>query len=106
MAQKLINGPQSRAPSRWGESAKNLTASRHQGCLNNVPFKTQSKAETGERRETMDGKWKEEGERLRIGTWNVRSLNKFGRSKEVKQVMERYRLNILGVSEVRWKGQG
>src|SRR6266581_8707580 len=89
-----------------GESAKNLTASRHQRCLNNAPFKTQSKEETGERRETMDGKRKEEGERLRIGTWNVRSLNKVGKLEEVKREMGRYRLSILGVSEVRWKGQG
>ena len=54
----------------------------------------------------MDGKRKEEGGRLRIGTWNVRSLNKVGKLEEVKREMERYRLSILGVSEVRWKGQG
>ena len=54
----------------------------------------------------MDGKWKEEGERLRIGMRNVRSLNKVGKLEEVKREMERYRLSILRVSEVRWKGQG
>src|SRR6266568_5325775 len=51
-----------------GRGCEEFTASRHQGCLNNVPFKTQSKEETGERRETMDGKRKEEGEMLKIGT--------------------------------------
>ena len=48
-------------------------------------------------------------ERLGIGTWNVRSLNETGRLKgrfeEVKSEMKRCELNVLGVSEVRWKGQ-
>ena len=46
------------------------------------------------------------GMRLKIGTWNVRTMNKVGKLEEVNREMERYGLNILGIIEVRWKGQG
>lgn len=77
------NGPQSRAPLKWGEGAKNLTASRHLGCPRNMPKPRKS-----------------------IGTWNVRSLLMKGKLENVKREMKRYGLNVLGLSEVRWKGRG
>ena len=45
-------------------------------------------------------------ERLGIGAWNVRTLNVEGKLWEVKRNMELYGLSILGMSEVRWMGQG
>eukprot|EP00745_Piridium_sociabile_P014565 TRINITY_DN21504_c0_g3_i3.p1 TRINITY_DN21504_c0_g3~~TRINITY_DN21504_c0_g3_i3.p1 ORF type:complete len:211 (-),score=34.41 TRINITY_DN21504_c0_g3_i3:29-661(-) len=41
-----------------------------------------------------------------IGTWNIRTLNAKGKLKELTHEMERYRWNILGLSEVRWKKIG
>ena len=38
-----------------------------------------------------------------IGTWNVRSMNQ-GKLEVVKQEM--VRLNILGISELKWTGMG
>ena len=38
-----------------------------------------------------------------IGTWNVRSTNQ-GKLKVVKQEMAR--VNILGISELKWTGMG
>ena len=38
-----------------------------------------------------------------IGTWNVRSMNQ-GKLEVVKQEMER--VNILGISELKWTGMG
>ncbi len=38
-----------------------------------------------------------------IGTWNVRTLNREGKLEELAHEMGRYRWNILGLSEVRWK---
>jgi hypothetical protein len=43
---------------------------------------------------------------MRIGTWNVRILKEVGKLEQVKREMKRYGLNILGVSEVTWIGQG
>ena len=40
-----------------------------------------------------------------IGTWNVRSMNQ-GKLKVVKQEMERVKIDILGISEVKWTGMG
>ena len=40
-----------------------------------------------------------------IGIWNVRSMNQ-GKLEEVKQVMARVNVDILGVSELKWTGMG
>ena len=57
-------------------------------------------------RSRLDGGGGEADRRLLVGTWNVRTMNMVGKLEEVKREMKRYGLNILGVSEVRWKGQG
>ena len=45
-------------------------------------------------------------EQLKIGTWNVRSMLAKGKLENVKREMERMKINILGLSEVRWKETG
>ncbi|XP_049864013.1 craniofacial development protein 2-like [Schistocerca gregaria] len=40
---------------------------------------------------------------LRIGAWNVRSLNRAGRLENLKREMDRLKLDIVGISEVRWQ---
>ena len=40
-----------------------------------------------------------------IGTWNVRSRNQ-GKLEVVKQEMARVKVDILGISELRWPGMG
>ena len=45
----------------------------------------------------------------RIGTWNVRTLFlvfQCGRLDQVLNEMQKYKLDILGLSEVRWTDQG
>jgi hypothetical protein len=44
-----------------------------------------------------------EPSRMRVGTWNVRSLT--GKLREVVDTMIRWRVNILYVQEMKWKGQ-
>ena len=41
-----------------------------------------------------------------IGTWNVRTLNQTGRLAQLLREFDNYRLDILGISEVRWIGSG
>ncbi|GFO04846.1 craniofacial development protein 2 [Plakobranchus ocellatus] len=45
-------------------------------------------------------------DKLNIVTWNIRTLLQKGKLENIKQEMERMKLNILGLSEVRWKGAG
>ena len=40
-----------------------------------------------------------------IGIWNVRSMNQ-GKLEVVKQEMTRVKIDILGISELRWTGMG
>ena len=43
--------------------------------------------------------------KIRIGTWNVRSMNQ-GKLDIVKREMERNDANLLGVREMKWTGMG
>ena len=45
------------------------------------------------------------GKKLKVGTWNVRTLDA-GKVEIIEIEMERIKLNILGICEHRWKGQG
>ena len=45
------------------------------------------------------------GKKLKVGTWNVRTLDA-GKVEIIENEMERIKLNILGICEHRWKGQG
>ena len=45
----------------------------------------------------------EEKHEIRVGTWNVLTMNAMGKLENVKEEMRRNRLNIMGVSEVRWR---
>ena len=40
-----------------------------------------------------------------IGTWNVRSINQ-GKLEVIKQVMARVNIDILGISKLKWTGNG
>ena len=46
-------------------------------------------------------KWK-----TRIGFWNVRTLREYGKLKQVEKEMTSYKLDIMGLSEIRWKEKG
>ena len=43
---------------------------------------------------------------IKIGTWNVRTMNPNGKIEEIQKEMKRMNLSILGLSEVRWPGAG
>jgi exonuclease III len=43
---------------------------------------------------------------MRFGTWNVRSLRGTGSLKTVARELGKYKLDIVGVQEVRWEKGG
>ena len=42
----------------------------------------------------------------RIGNWNVRTMFETRKAGQVAREMKRYNLDILGISECRWRGRG
>jgi exonuclease III len=43
---------------------------------------------------------------MRFGTWNVMSLYRVGAIKSVVRELDKYKLDLVGVQEVRWEGEG
>jgi exonuclease III len=39
---------------------------------------------------------------MRFGTWNLRSLNRSGSLMTVARKLARYKLDLVGLQEVRW----
>ncbi|WP_330950414.1 hypothetical protein, partial [Streptococcus anginosus] len=45
-------------------------------------------------------------ELFKIGAWNVRTLRRAGKLENLKVEMDKCGISIMGLSEVRWTGQG
>jgi exonuclease III len=43
---------------------------------------------------------------MRLGTWNVSSLYRIGSLRTVARELGKYRLDLVGVQEVRWEKGG
>jgi hypothetical protein len=43
---------------------------------------------------------------MRFGTWNIMILYRAGSLMTVSRELSRYRLDLVGVQEVRWEGSG
>jgi exonuclease III len=43
---------------------------------------------------------------MRYGTWNIRSLYKIGSLKTVVRELGKYKLDLVGIQEVRWEKSG
>jgi hypothetical protein len=43
---------------------------------------------------------------MRFGAWNIRSFYRAGSLMTVSRELSRYRLDLVGVKEVRWEGSG
>jgi len=43
---------------------------------------------------------------MKLGTWNVRSFYRAGSLKAAARELARYKLNVVGVQEVRWDKEG
>jgi hypothetical protein len=43
---------------------------------------------------------------MRFGTWNVRSMYRAGSLRAVGEAISKYKLDLVGVQDVRWDGSG
>lgn len=43
---------------------------------------------------------------MKIGSWNIRTMLQIGKTEEISREMNRYKVDILALQEIRWKGQG
>ena len=43
---------------------------------------------------------------VNIGCWNVRTLYSVGKSAQLAREMDKYKIDVMGISECRWMGQG
>ena len=45
-------------------------------------------------------------QKLRLGTWNVRSLIGVGKLALMESELQRLKVDVAGIAETRWKGEG
>ena len=70
--------------------------------LNTIIKKIEMKSKLSDTRGDPFGmKWK-----MRIGFWNVRTLKEYGKLKQAEKEMTNYKLDVMGLSEMRWKENG
>jgi hypothetical protein len=70
--------------------------------LNTIIKETEMKSKRTDIRGNPFGiKWK-----TRIGFWNIGTLREYGKLKQVEKEMTNYKLDIMGLSERRWKDNG
>jgi exonuclease III len=43
---------------------------------------------------------------MRFGTWNIKSMYRAGSLRAVEEEISKYKLDLVGVQEVRWDGGG
>jgi hypothetical protein len=56
--------------------------------------------------DSLDKRSKRKEMDIRFGTWNVRSMHRAGSLRAVAEEISQYRLDLVGVQEVRWGGGG
>jgi hypothetical protein len=54
----------------------------------------------------LDKQLKQKKMDMRFGTWNVRSMYRAGSLRAVAEKISKYKLEFVGVQEVRWGGGG
>jgi hypothetical protein len=52
--------------------------------------------------DSLDKRPKRKNMYMRFGTWNVRSMYRAGSLKAVAEEISKYKLDLVGVQEVRW----
>ena len=43
---------------------------------------------------------------VNIGCWNVRTLYSIGKPAQLARKRDKYKIDVMGISECRWMGQG
>src|SRR5215469_7257202 len=80
---------QNSGPPAWGLGEGLTTPPRE-----NTPVKEHSR------------RFKKQKRDMRLGTWNVRSLYRVGSLMAAARELARYKLDLVGVQEVRWDKEG
>jgi hypothetical protein len=85
--------------------------SHHQARVlwaNNPHILNQTIKETSTKKNQADSRSTTFGinRKMKIGIWNVRTLRETGKLRQAEACMRNYGLNILGMSEVRWREFG
>ena len=70
------------------------------------PKSVDQETETGINRTSLSTTTTGMKKRTRIGFWNIRSMLEACRLSQVLNEMTNYKLDLLGLSETRWRGSG
>jgi hypothetical protein len=71
-----------------------------------IKFVTKTAVEPQTRADSLDKRPKLWNMDVRFGLWNIRSLYRAGSLMTVSRELARYKLDLVGVQEIRWEGGG
>ena len=87
-----------------GEGRSTVTSTCIQNGTDGLKLRGGSPADVDAEERTAENR-RSLREKMRIGTWNVRTMNQ-GKLDIMKREMERNGVELLGISEMRWTGMG
>ena len=97
-----VNG--TKANSLEGSSLSQFPMGRQVGSDRQTATVTQTSQQRTTKKKKLRKRWKKKT--LKIGTWNVRTLHQKGKLDNAVQEMNRIKISILGLAEMRWKDSG
>ena len=87
-----------------GEGRSTVTSTCIQNCAGRLKPQGGSPADVDAEERTVENR-RSLRERMRIGIWNVRTMNQ-GKLDIIKREMEMTGVELMGISEMRWTGMG
>ncbi|KAK7907147.1 hypothetical protein WMY93_015759 [Mugilogobius chulae] len=101
----IVSRQSSSTKDKAGPSAA-MSQKNNRGGTPFLDSRTASNDDAGLNPAADDGRLRIRGRMLKVGTWNVRTLNKPGQFENLKKEASALQIDILGLAETRWKDEG
>jgi hypothetical protein len=104
LAANILNKQSRTADRGWSSSLGVLHGANNSTRYRKLDPKIHKKPQTWT--DYLDNGFKRKKMDLRFGTWNVRSIYRAGSLRTMADVVSKYKLDLVGVQEVRWDRGG
>lgn len=96
-------------PIFWKKLGVGLTTQHRKNTIVTNAQTTQPRNTDGSRQQPMQltrTKRNKNGQKMKIGTWNVRTMLMPGKMQEIARELGKHKYDVVALQEIRWKGEG